>query len=242
MAGFLENLFDPQVLYDVLKEQNLLPDWSPGIPLTGNVGEYYPDYNKLVANRPYYPNQKNTLAHEMSHAVQTNLMDSMGGAIAEKQWNKQPVLPEEEQYFRALRQLRAVQPGRIGQYDRREADDSQQSLEQLIKGLYKSPNTDNKEYNSYRTTPKEAQAFGIGGMSKGADPNFDKVGNHFDPTMATEFNILLDLYQRLPRNVRDQAAEQRRKEVEAARQNISKKSIVNEYDYLPPPYKNPFLK
>lgn len=240
--NFLESLFDPKELYDVLKGQNLLPKWAPTLPYSGASGEYYPRSNRLVANYPDNPGRKNVMAHEMSHAVQTNLMDEMGLHIADRKWKKEKVSPEEEQFLRAMEQLRAVQFGRVGQYNRQNAEVDRDSLTNLMDKLYKPRYKDDKEYNSYRRHPKEAQSFGIGAMSEGASPNVDYPGQHLDPTMATEFALLLDMYNRLPQPLRDGAAARRKESIQKYRELEAEKSVEKDFAFLPHvDYRNPFL-
>ena len=52
--------------------------------------------------------------------------------------------------------------------------------------------TDNPVNAAYRTTPRELQAFGVG-MSPQPDARYEvRAPLHVDPTIATEFMILLD--------------------------------------------------
>lgn len=57
------------------------------------------------------------------------------------------------------------------------------------------PNTWAPDYATYRTNDLEAPAFAVGNQSSGIDPA-QRAAGHIDPTLATEFMILLDLATR----------------------------------------------
>lgn len=237
MPGFLNSLFDPSVLYDTLKERNLLPDWAQELPNDGASGEYYPAVNKLVSNYPDNHLRRNTTAHEMTHAVQGQLLRAMASDIAEKQWEKKPLTPLEERYLKAAQTLFANQFGRVGQFNMRQYEADNMSLDSIINGLYKR--TGDKRYDEYRTRPTEAQAFGVGNMSMDEPTPASRAGGaHFDPTMATDFSVLLDLYKRLPTEMKDASADKSRA------MNDYNRKLPNQPDYKfkPADYPNPFLK
>jgi hypothetical protein len=225
----MANLFDPSTLYEILNSQKLLPEWAPTLPFSGASGEFYNNTNRLVSNRPDNNLRRNTLSHEMSHAVQTNLMRAVATDIAEKKWNKQELSPQEEQYLKTANTLYNTQFGRVGQFDRRQYDLDNASLENLLKGMFKSRNQD-KDYDAYRTQPTEAQAFGVGNMSIPETEDSRARGQHMDPTFATEFSILLDMYKRLPQNIRDSSASRVRDAFDHNRKLANKEPSYRDYE------------
>jgi hypothetical protein len=205
MAGFIESLFDPSELYQTLKSTNLLPDWAQQLPYSGATGEYWPTTNRMIANAPDNDIRRNTTAHELTHAVQDQLLKATASDIAERKWNQKDVSPQEDQYLRATSQLYGMQFGRGGQYNGLQAEQDRDSLSHMFRGLYKPPPDADPYYNKYRTRPNEAQAFGVGDMS-GHDGGAENLGAHLNPSMATDFSILLNMYKQLPQGVRDSSA------------------------------------
>lgn len=244
MPGFLDNLFNPSDLYNAMKERNILPDWAQTLPYSGSLGEYLVHANKLIANRPDNDTRKSTVSHEMTHAVQYNLLRSMLAHINDRQWENQEVSPQEEQYQKAAQTLFTVQPGRIGQYDRQQADTDMSSQTNMLKRLYPKPeNMDEHRYYSYRSKPTEAQAFGVGNMSTPTRDKDASPGNpHYDPTMATEFSILLNMYKQLPKQLQDEALVKRREEIKQSRNTDVVKREDEGYNYKAPTYTDPFLE
>lgn len=249
----LASLFNPSQLYDALNERGLLPQWAQTRPYTSATGEYYPSTNRMIA-QPLEPGndaRTNTVAHELSHAVQDNLLKSMQSYIAEKAWNlknDEQLTDQEKQYWRAANQIYNTQAGRVGQYDRRAADANLASKENLMKRLYTpDPDPKMKPYDDYRTSMVEAQGFGVGNMSTPRPHAFEinpQVNPHLDPTMATEFSILLNMYKQLPEALKQQAAMVRNSEIQRGRDKdipIQQQGMGFE-DRLKPDFKDPFVE
>ena len=206
-----DGLFDPSSLYARLAQANLLPLWSRRYPGGNATGSYAPDTNELTAlPTTEGTDAVNTVSHELTHASQYNLLYPALSAIAKKKQNNQTVTPEEEQFYTAGKKLMSRQPGTIGQYSKLEAHKNRESLDAIINAMYKG--TD--EFKPYRTSIGELQAFGIGNMSR-AGQTTKNQNQHLDPTMATEFSVLIDLFDRLPAPVRKAMAEQRATSIEA---------------------------
>lgn len=209
----LSNLFNPSQLYSSLANSNMLPAWQQRLPYSEDVmGEYLPSSNVLTANIPNNDLRRNTVAHEMTHAVQNNLISPMASLIAERKWNQEKVSDQEEQFLKTASTLMNQSYGRVGQYNRGQVEADEASLANMFKASnYKGKDT------GYRGSAKEAQAFGVGNTSGEGRANYSIP--HLDPTMATEFSILMSMYDKLPQNLRDQAGAGRRASIKTDYEN-----------------------
>ena len=199
MAG---GLFDPSTIYNALQQSNLLPAWAK---MGGASGEYNYETNRLKAS----PEFKGTVAHEMTHAAQQNLLFPALRNVYEKQ-KTEKLTNEEQRFLDAMSKIMLM-----GNYSAEDIKRTGKPNELYYTGKTTSEKAD-KKYNEYRTSRDERQAFGVGNMSV-PGTSLDTGGQHYDPTMATEFSILMSLYNSLPDTVKKQAIETRKSSIEAAR-------------------------
>lgn len=198
MAG----LFDASRLYEALAAQGLLPQHSPI-----RSGYYDQSANRMTGITP------STMAHEMTHAVQWNLLMNSARAIQEKKREGEKVSPQEDQFLDAIQKMYGDSFGTVGQRDlrtRTNQEQSQRIKEAQLKDLYKSKG--NRDYDLYRTGRRELEAFGVGDMSSMNVPQ--DVPPHLNPTMAQEFDVLFTLYNSLPASVKESFAGKRKEELE----------------------------
>ena len=151
-----------QRMLQFLSNAQAMPRIAMGDSGAGTVGAYYPEFNQIVLGE----NTTNTLAHELSHAVET-----AGRKQAEDDPKTAKIL---EQFFEQL------------------------PAQMVTRLLGKSPTgmrtSVDEDYADYRKSPSEAQAFGIGEQFY-RGPDSSSAG-HLNSTMATEFEIMLDLLTR----------------------------------------------
>lgn len=217
-----DNLFDPSSLYSRLAQANLLPLWSRRSPGGNEGGNYAQWTNEMMAPLPTEGrSEKTALSHELTHATQYSFLYPALEAIAKKkkEWGSK-ITPEEEQFYIAGKKIMNTQPGAVSQFSKIDSDKNNERLNAAINALYKGT----ANFKPYRTSIDELQAHGIGNMTKGGMSGDEKAkiyGNnfsqHLDPTFATEFSVLMDLFDRLPTNVKQGIAEQRTKDVEASK-------------------------
>jgi hypothetical protein len=165
-----DNLFNSSRLYEALKQYNLLPKYGNFTP-PRYAGLFNEQTNTLIAPS----NDKDTMSHEMTHAVQFNLLKEAAQVIQNKKKANQPLTDQEAQYLRASEQIFKEQYGNVYNYDRSKDVQDTEALKG-VQGLYKDPKKD-KDMQYYRTKPTEMQAFGVGRMSQpsvaGITPNVD---------------------------------------------------------------------
>ena len=140
------------------------------------------------------------------------------------------------QYLRASEQIFAKQFGNIGNRDRSKYQKDLKSYQNFTQGMYASPEGDTN-YESYRKSPTEAQAFGVGSMSYQTKPRSTGANPHLDPSMTTEFDILLSMYQNLPESLKSSAATVKKSQIERSRKNTKDVYLDLSDDML----KNPFV-
>lgn len=221
------NLFDPSRLYEVLKKAGLLPKVANFTPSSGE-GMFSSDTNRLVSKLPKKTDvlpeaSTNTLAHEMTHAVQFNLLRNTAHAIQQKSQSGQELTDKERQYLRAAEKIFADQWTNVGNYDRARLEQDTKAYNQQVRSQYQ--NSDPR-FQQYRTKPEEAQAWGVGNMSTPMNSRTAGANPHLDPSMTTEFDILLSMYQGLPSSIRESAAA-------GKQQQINENRAVKNDVYLP---------
>jgi hypothetical protein len=203
MAG----LFDASRMYEALAEMGLLPQHSTDI----SRGTYDASANRMTGTR------KSTQAHEMTHAVQWNLLMNSAKRIQDKKAEGSKVSQQEQQFLDALQKVYGLSfANTFAQLGKAEKniENAERVREAQLKSLYKSRG--NKNYDAYRTGRTELEAFGVGDMSS-MDVPLD-VPPHLNPTMAQEFDILFSMYSSLPKDVKTGFAETRKKELEEMKQ------------------------
>lgn len=237
-----DGLFNPSRLYEALKQYGLLPKHANYSPAGDANGLFSAELNRVVAPdaaliRDQYPKDATmaTLAHEMTHAVQNNLLRNTAITIQRKKQKGEKLSDQEQQYLRASEQIFSDQFGNIGSFDSRKYRKDSESYQNMAKDFYSSP-YGRKEFESYRRSPTEAQAFGVGNMSYKSDLSRPGQNPHFDPSMATEFDILLSMYQNLPESLKSSAASAKKAQIEKNRQNSDDYYLQTAKDL----FKNPF--
>lgn len=228
-----DGLFDPSSLYARLAQANLLPLWSRRYPGGTATGDYATSTNELTALEPENDRAATgALSHELTHASQYNFLYPALNAIAKKKQNSQTVTPEEEQFYTAGKKLMNTQAGTVGQFSKNEADKNKNSLDAIINAMYKGT----AAFKPYRTNIDELQAHGIGNMTQGGISGGEKAkalgtnfSQHLDPTMATEFSVLMDLFDRLPAPIRKDITEQRTAAIEASKKFYTKRDATKSY-------------
>jgi hypothetical protein len=198
-----DGLFDPSRLYNVLKEQGLLPRVSK--QYSPEVGEpsYYPVFNKLFTGRNAV---RSTVAHEMTHAVQANIIQATAKYLAEKEDKTE----QEKQYLSAYQKLMLGNEGMSSYRYTENMEKLSEPYRKSVEALYGKPLK--SESDKYRTSPDEAQAFGVGNMSISGQP-FMFAQKHMDPSYATEFDILLSMYDKLPSNIKQATTAKRKDDI-----------------------------
>ena len=231
MAG----LFDPSSIYTQLAAAGLLPQWAQQRPLTGTDGSYNPDRNKMIAASPNNSFEKGTLAHEITHAAQFNLLYPAFNRIADKLKQGSEISPVETQYFEAAKKLLGVQP--FGKYSANEDRANKESFKKAVDSMYRSKSGD-ESYKSYRTQPHELQAFGVGNMTQGGMHAATKQkligGNyspHLDPSFASEFDIIMSLYGKLPSAVKEESSKKRKEDIKSNIQYFGNDKKDSYYTY-----------
>jgi len=238
-----DGLFNASRLYEVLKQYGLLPKHANYSPAGEASGLFSAELNRLVApdaslvGRDQYARDATqaTLAHEMTHAVQNNLLENTAYQIQKKKQQGGKLTDQEQQYLRAAEQVFARQYGNVGSFNKANLRADTKSYKDMVKDMFTSP-TGNKDFETYRKSSDEAQAFGVGNMSYQSDLRRPGQNPHFDPSMAQEFDILLSMYQNLPESLKSSAALSKQTQIEKNRQNSKDYYLESAKDM----FKNPF--
>ena len=210
-----EGLFDPSRLYQVLKEASLLPAHSPYSPPSGNTAAYNSSTNRIMS-----PTEDDTfLPHEMTHAVQFNLLQNAALRIQKKKKEGDKITEKEKQFLEAAQKIFeedfAFLPDNKGKAATKMG---KASREGQLKTMY-FPSGRSAGFNAYRTEPTELQGWGVGEMSSKIGSKKGEEGtSHLNPTSTTEFDLLLSMYQQLPSNIRQTFTEKRRQAVKENRE------------------------
>lgn len=215
----MASLFNPSELYSLLAQYGGLPQWAQQRPFSGSRGEYIIDENRVIAppeallTRSSAPSARSTLSHEMSHAVQHQLFGEAARKIQNKKLNKEPITPEEDRFLTAAQKMYVESFGKIGQVNPKQQKENKDALSNAIKRMYTGEGEKGRlsYYDEYRTSPKELQSFGIGRFTAGGNQRqgMDSAAGanpHLDPSFATEFAILAELFKSLPQDVKSRRA------------------------------------
>lgn len=203
----MANLFDPSELYKFLAAYGATPQWAKRSPGSGANAEYDPSTNRMVAPAPFNDGQPDrrvgSLAHEMSHAAQYQLFFNAASKIQEKKLANKKITEEEKQFLDTAQKMFAQQFGMVAAVDKKKQKQNREDLESVISKMYTPPKGKKDQFDYYRTSPTEMQAFGVGRMSKGADVSSRtaEANPHLDPTQTTEFSILMNQFAKLPKDV-----------------------------------------
>lgn len=225
-----DSLFNPSELYEMLKQQGLLPRLIDANPYgQRGAGLFSESKNVVVARDPSkagFPsiqeNRTDTLAHELTHAAQFNLLYPALKTIQSKEIAKEKLTAQEIQFAEAMGKLMRENP----------------SLKAMVEKLY--TNTGNKEEDRYRTMLPELQAWGVGYMSRPTNPmNREKpnINPHLNPSMATEFSILSNLYSKLPENTKSVSSRLRQEDISGSRKNDREGFVQDSRDIFSDPFK-----
>lgn len=246
----MASLFNPSELYALLAQYGGLPQWAKDYPMGGERGQYLTAENRIIAPPPeqkgMVPNAqaRSTLAHEMSHSVQFQLFFDAARKIQEKIRNKEKVSSEEKQFLDSAQKMYLDSFGTIGQGSPKETQKRRENLDSAIKALYRPTGKEGKmsQYDYYRTSPVELQAFGIGAMTEGGRQKqyYDRAPLHLDPSFATEFAILAEQFGRLPEDVKIRSSK-RDEFLKAERSSSDKDKTYQFEDITSDPFK-PTLK
>lgn len=232
-----DGLFNPSRLYETLAQYGLLPEVSTREPVSGASGEFNPYTNRAMTG-----GNRQTTAHELTHATQWNLLMSTAERIAEKMLtgSKEKPTDKELQFLDAYKKLFNTHIGTVSQFNPIESQQRQKATKQMLDFLYYKSvpeSKKDKEWDTYRTSPRELQSFGVGSMS---DPYALKSPyQHLDPTMTTEFDILLTMFDKLPETVKQQATKTKKEKLDTYRKE-NPDEFVNPYVRFDPLFSDPF--
>jgi hypothetical protein len=236
-----DNLFDPSRLYQALVQRGLLPEWSKGVsPETGEPA-YYSALNRLFAT-----DNRAELSHEMTHAVQHNLIQATAATLAGKK-RTEKLTAQEQQFLDAFNKLTGSGAGLPGLFTSEQQKKLEEDRNKAVNALYYNrlkPDERRPEWDRYRTSPNEIQAWGVGNMSaknKGFDPTNPKL-QHLDPTLATEFDILLSMYSQLPESIKTASAAERKQNIEKNKKyySLQEELLKSSRQVENPFYRDPF--
>jgi hypothetical protein len=227
----MANLFDPSSIYEMLQQRGMLPRLVDANPYgQRGAGLFSQGMNVIVARDPSkaaFPSvseeRTDTLAHEMTHAAQFNLLKPALSAIQSKIIAKEKLSKEETQFAEAMNKLMENNP----------------SMASMLSKLYTS--TGNKETDIYRTKPEELQAWGTGYMSR-PDSQMNReasnINPHLNPSMASEFSIISALYSKLPESVKKTSTRLRQEEITTKRKSDKEGMYKESVDLFADPFKS----
>jgi hypothetical protein len=140
-----------------------------------------------------YGAEPSTLVHELTHAADRQLGNMsydleqrhrMETPFFDRLMGRSSLTPEEQRFVLARKKLDF-------DVNKNRSDPNKFPKQEFVNRL--APEWARKNYD-YRANDKELSAYGMGGT---VSPNvYNAAPLHIDPTMATEFSIMLDLAQR----------------------------------------------
>ena len=236
-----ESLFDSSRLFNVLKEQGLLPSRTKEETVTGTSG-YYPNFNTL-----YAPDQRGTLTHEMTHAVDTNILQATASMLGDKKERTN----QEQQFVDAYNKLNGQAYG-IKRSDGNQRKPLKKNQEDFVQSMYYDKLPEGYEpdsWDKYRTSYQELQGWGVGNTSVKGTGSYGTPSSikHLDPTIAAEFDILLSMYDTLPKEVKEASVTARKDDIkffEKYKRGVKEKAEEG-YKFenmMADPFANPLLK
>lgn len=153
----------------LLNKFNYLPNLSIAPSYDGSQGSYN-ILNRSVSLNPSTGKNEQAATHEFTHALDTAML------FLAQDWNK----PQSEKML-------------FGLFSDPATSSQKQFATAYDKLKPSTSNLPNKPTDPYRAGNMEMRAHGVGEMiNKGNYP----ANQHIDPTMATEFDILMDLLRR----------------------------------------------
>ena len=230
-----DNLYKPSGLFEEMRNRNLTPSYGP-FSVTGAAGMYIPNVNVLFAPKDY-AGTDSTLPHEVAHAYVRNILQPAYmelGSKKSRNWSK-----EEKQF----------------------ADAAMKLFPDLFTSFFFDPHERNLQFEKsrdaligdrkvkdagYRLSQGELIGFGVGESSV---PYVDRpgkidynVGGHLNPTMASQLSILTELYNKLPEELKQKAAEKRKASIEDYKEEKRLSRVKDEIsDVFENPFKNTLL-
>lgn len=172
-------------LVDYLTARRMLPPISLGG--TGGASGAF-EFNTFFGNdlpktgvvKVGYGEGPNTLVHELTHAADRQI-NSQYYELKDKRGD---LTPAEQQFMQAYERLRHKSPS----FSDKSVIDQRKNMAEKLDPTWAAKNSD------YRGSNVELPAWGMGSTMY---PNYDSPApRHLDPTMATEFSILMDLARR----------------------------------------------
>lgn len=223
-----DGLFNPSRLYEALAAKGMLPDRANRAPSNGQTGSYGTEVNRIMAP------DKGTLAHEMVHATQYNLLIPTAEAIQKKRSNEEKLTPEEERFVDAMQKMYGESFGGLTNTKARKRgwaniEVSNAVRDKQLEALYYKGRKNKTDEDKYRTRRPELEAWGVEDMTGlGEAPPEFAVKGHLNPSMTTEFDILLSLYNQLPKGVQQDSAQARKDRIKKGRESGTQPDY---YDY-----------
>lgn len=172
-------------LVDYLTARRMLPPISLGG--TGSASGAFESNTFFSNNLPKtgvvkvgYGVGPSTLVHELTHAADRQI----NSQYYELKNKRGDLTPAEQQFMQAYERLSHKSPS----FSDRSVVDQRKNMAEKLAPTWAAKNSD------YRATNVELPAWGMGST---VYPNYDSPApRHLDPTMATEFSILMDLARR----------------------------------------------
>ena len=178
-----------QDLTGYLNSRNMMPPMNMAYLGSDTAGEFKRN-NFFNQNLPEtgvvnfnYGAEPSTVVHELTHAADRQLKDQ----YLNLKHNKSNLSPEEEQFVAAYQKL-------------------SQNTNPMVFGLKRYPKEElanylspewNKKNQRYRASEPELPAWGMASTIDSKDYREYNAPLHLDPTMATEFSILMNMAHRL---------------------------------------------
>ena len=178
-----------QDLTGYLNSRNMMPPMNMAYLGSDTAGEFKRN-NFFNQNLPEtgvvnfnYGAEPSTVVHELTHAADRQLKDQ----YLNLKHNKSNLSPEEEQFVAAYQKL-------------------SQNTNPMVFGLKRYPKEElanylspewNKKNQRYRASEPELPAWGMASTIDSKDSREYNAPLHLDPTMATEFSILMNMAHRL---------------------------------------------
>ena len=230
-----DNLYKPSGLFEEMQKRNLTPSYGD-FSVTGASGMYIPGVNVLFAPKDF-AGTGTTLPHEVAHAYVSNVLQPAYMELGNKKsrnWSK-----EEKQFADAAMKLFPDLFPSFFFNPKERKEDFEKSKAALV--------GDRKvEDARYRLSQDELIGFGVGESSV---PYVDRpgkidynVGGHLNPTMASQLSILTELYNKLPEELKQKAAEKRKASIGDYKEEKRLSKVKDEVsDVFENPFKNTLL-
>ncbi len=156
---------------------------SPGIM---NGYQFVPQTGQVLVSQGVNPS---TVVHELTHAADSQLINQYYNILRKNRGAFTQLTPLERQFKDAYEKLYSA-PNKFFEPKNIERDQRRIMAKKLGEDWAEAK-------SNYRSTSRELSAFGMGNVTQ---PKRElDAPQHLDPTMATEFSVLLDLANRLQR-------------------------------------------